>query len=469
MRDQGYLMPSSAGYRAPMVRLTTIHCPRCGANLPLEPEARAVTCAYCGTKSHVDSSGKATASSSASSSLSGVATLLLVLGLVGLIGFVAIVVGVFRSVSTDEPSAASASSAAPPSPSSDRPAFPEPPSPPPAAPAPTETIRVLQDAPLFVVDVNGDGRSEVVAPIERALGDAEASHYAVFNARDGAQLARTPPIEGFRDLVIAAVSKRLVIADRAGKLSCYDLVSGDAQWSTVLGERVGALCAADAPDSVLVETDARRLLSVDLLTGRQSETRARCLEPLARTQSSHDPRDRRDYDAPRGTEAYRCGGVTVMGSANFRVADQCLARGRVDTNRLDGMVGHRIWRHGRGWLVFGVRTPGTYVPMVGLLSGRSFVWKSEVPLSNPLEAEEGGPRQVALRGEILFVAYATGQNRRGVVTAFRATDGARLWTFEVPDAQRVRHLVASDDGVVVQAGDHLYSLAAIDGARRVTL
>jgi hypothetical protein len=186
---------------------------------------------------------------------------------------------------------------------------------------------------------------------------------------------------------------------------------------------------------------------------------------LARAESARDPRDRRDYQAPADVESYACGGVRVMGDQNYTVSDACLARAHINSDRLDGMVGHRLWRQGSDWLVFGVRKPGAYVPMVGRLRRGQFVWKSEVPAQNPLEAAEGGPRFSALAGDQLDIAYQSGRPARWSVTAFAAADGARRWTRELPEDLRggVNALGAADDRVFVQAGDALLLLDAAQG------
>jgi hypothetical protein len=184
---------------------------------------------------------------------------------------------------------------------------------------------------------------------------------------------------------------------------------------------------------------------------------------LSRATNDHDPRDRRDYSAPIGTESYRCGGVRVMGSQNYSVADQCLVRAKVDTDRLDGMIGHRLWRVAKGWLVMGIRKPGARVPMVGLIDRGKLAWKSEVPLDNPLDAEEGSPQAVGLSSNTVVLAYANGKDRRPFVTAFDVGSGARRWTAPLPGKERVAALQASNERVFVQSGHELLLLDAADG------
>ncbi|HEY5959790.1 MAG TPA: hypothetical protein VIV60_24720, partial [Polyangiaceae bacterium] len=222
-------------------------------------------------------------------------------------------------------------------------------------------------------------------------------------------------------------------------------------------------CAAKSTENVLLITDDERRLLIDVTTGRQTETKERCEVPLAFDHSHHDPRDRRDYSAPLGTESYDCGGVRVMGSENYVVPDACLQRGHVDSERLDGVNAHRIWKLQKDWLIFGVREPGARVPMVARLSKGKLVWKAQVPTENPLDASEGAPQNVALIGDLLAVAYETRKESRWFVTLFALGDGARRWT--VPVTGSVRSLAATSrpTRVVVQRDHDLLLLDPTNG------
>ncbi|MEO6603849.1 MAG: PQQ-binding-like beta-propeller repeat protein, partial [Polyangiaceae bacterium] len=234
-----------------------------------------------------------------------------------------------------------------------------------SAQAPPNEIR--EDFRPLLADVDGDGTADVVAAID-TTDAARTQHYAAFSGRDGHELARTPSIADRNGALTAVVGRRLVSASRAGQLTSYGLANGSQQWTTALGARATAFCNAKNGESLIVATDESRRLAIDLTTGRQSETKEPCNLLLTRADRNDDPRDRHDYDAPQGTESYHCGGVTVMGSQNYTVQDQCLARARIDTDRLDGFVGHRLWKMEQNWLAFGVRKPGARVPMLALVS-----------------------------------------------------------------------------------------------------
>lgn len=446
-----------------MARLVHATCPRCGAHVPVEPDTDRATCSYCGAAAIVAKTEQVPAHvpvRAAPATRRTNAGCVIVVVLVVLVLGIAAAGWLLVSDSAD-PSAGPVSIAVAPVPS-------VPNMVPAVLPAPVPpAFAVWSGAPLVVLDVDGDRRLEVVSPVRSASSSTE--HYAVFDARTLAKRTQTPPIEGLSRALVAGLGNRLVVATDAGQLTGYDLVSGDSQWSTALGERITMLCESDRAGSMHVETRDERKLTVDLTTGRQTETRDACGVLLARSDTPPRPRDRRDHSAPRGVEAWSCGGVTVMGSESYTVADACRTRGHVDTDRIEGMVGHRIWKQGAGWLVFGVRRPGTYVPMVARIERNALVWKTEVPASNPLDAEIGGPDLVVLVGDTLVVGYETGADDSQVLTAFLVADGTRRWTVPIAGGYGTPEMAALEDAVVVRTGDMLRVLAVADGAVRATL
>ncbi len=446
-----------------MPALKSVNCPSCAGDIQFDGASEQVTCRYCGTTSFIQQ-GRRRAPANMPVIIVGphVASLFaLALGL----GAALIAAGAALFVALRP-------SPAPPAPPKLALApvlAPTPPAPKAPEPPPAPVIRVLSDTPTLFADLDGDQKADAIAPISVSLAGARTEHYAVFAGTSAALLARTPTLPERRNALVALIERRLVIAQRNGQLSAYDLGSGDLQWSSTLGERVVALCKGPA-GAAHVTTDADRRLHLDLITGRQTPTREACATLLARADAARDPRDRRDHQAPLELESYSCGGVRVMGDQNYAVPDACLSRARVDSDRLDGMVGHRIWRQGADWLVFGVRKPGAYVPMVGRLRRGRFVWKSEVPAQNPLEAQEGGPRFAALAGDQLTLAYESGRPTRWWLTAFAAQDGARRWTRELPAELHGLHtLGAADDRVFVQADEALLFLDAAQGEPKASV
>jgi len=128
------------------------------------------------------------------------------------------------------------------------------------------------------------------------------------------------------------------------------------------------------------------------------------------------------------------------------------------------MVGHAVWKFAGGWLVFGVRKPGTYVPMVGLYERAKWTWKSEVPVANPLEAQEGGPRWLSLRGDSLVVGYESA--RKHYLTRLDARTGMRSWTVEVPSLVAIAQ---NEQLVVAHGADSARVLSLRDGSLLTTL
>jgi hypothetical protein len=442
-----------------MARLRNANCPSCAGDLQVDAQSDRVKCRYCGTTSFIAGRGKAPPD----------ARLIHVhmpRGLVLALWFgsaALLVTGIViaAALSSGEPRASLPLT--PQTPSVPAPAIQ---TPPPAPPPELPVLRARTESATLLADVDHDGHAELLAPITVSLAGKTTQHYAFFESRSLRELARTPALPDLRRDLVGAIGNRLLIAYHDGQLTAFDLTSGNEQWSTALGERVLALRVAKSTDSAHVTTDAQRKLLIDLTTGRQSETRDAGGAVLASADSQSDPRDRRDHQAPEGIEAYRCGGVRVMGSANYSVPDACQARAHIDTDRLPGMVGHRLWKDGSAWLVFGVRAPGAFVPMVGRLARGAFAWKSEVPVSDPLAAREGGPRFVALAAGRLFLGYETGRESAWFVTAFDVVQGTRLWTSPLPTPRgSLQALLAQSDRVFVLTGDALMAFEAGTGQR----
>jgi ribosomal protein S27AE len=444
-----------------MVKLKTAHCPRCGAEVKLDARRQQATCAYCGVTSYAE---RASVPGAPTVVIKAHATVYLSLAL----GLMAVIVAgvAIGTVGGDGARSVEPASmpAAEPLPAPPTAAAPKPP------PLPKTQLRIASFLPARLVDSDGDKRDELLVPIELTREGKRTQHVAVYAVPSGELLRRTVALEEPQRGLLAVTQQRLVVAQPDGQLRGYDLVSGDEQWSTALGERVAALCEADVADAIHVATDDDRNLLVDVKTGRQTATRTKCKVPLAISGGRGDPRDRRDYRAPHEVAAYRCGGVRVMGSENYTVPDACLVRAKVDSDRLDGMVGHALWSFGNAWLVFGVRKPGTYVPMVGLYERGRWRWKSEVPASNPLEAEQGGPRTISLRGDSLLIGYDGGRPERHYVTRFVASDGTRSWTAALPEgASSLLALLQGESAVVAHTGQAVLMFSPADGSLLTTL
>ena len=269
----------------------------------------------------------------------------------------------------------------------------------------------------------------------------------------------------------AVVHGRLLLLTRTGQVLGHELTAGKQQWSTALGDRGLRFCAASEPDAVLVVTADERVLLLDVKTGKQTPTRppATC-GPVATDQEydDHDPRDRSDARAPAGVLGVRCGSVRVMGSENFTVPDACRARAKFDPDRLGGLVAHALWQTPGGWLVIGVRDPGTHTPLVARVQGKALAWKADVPEGNPLLASEGGPSAITLAGDVIVAGYRLQTGSHEFLTAFALPDGKRLWHIDAP-GQSIDRLAATPNQLLVYADGSLSMLDLKTGALQRTI
>lgn len=446
-----------------MVSLKSVHCPRCGAEVRLDAKRERATCAFCGTTSYAESAHKVDAPVVVVKPHVTVYVSLALALLAVVVTAATVLVPMLTKVPADRPATKAATTSTFPATTAASVAVPAVPQKPPEAPL----LRVVSFTEARLLDTDGDKKDELLVPVEQTLTGKSSRHVAVYELASGKLLRQTPALEQPDNALIAFAHNRLVLAQPLGQVVGYDLASGDSQWSTALGERVAALCEADSKvaDALQVVTDDGRSLLLDVKTGRQSPTRTACRFPLAVSHGRHAPTDRRDYRAPRELDAFQCGGVRVMGSANYSVPDACKARAKVDGDRLDGVVAHAVWRQGAGWLVLGVRKPGAYVPMVGVYERGRWKWKSEAPAQNPLEAEQGGPRTPSLYGDSLIVSYGSGRPERQWLTRFDMRDGTRTWSLELPaSVSSLVSVAQSADAVLVHSNDAIRLLSVADGS-----
>lgn len=447
--------------RPAMASLVTTTCPKCGAHVPVPDGADRATCKYCQTVSVVKKTQAMPATAERSGGTGLLVPIMALVSVLALCG-VGVAVMTLRSNAASTP----AVTFAPPVATPEELPAPEVQAEPPVAPEetpPAPALRLRDGAPVFATDLEGDGTVELIAPVSLE----GAPLYAVFDAHTGAERVRTTPLPNADLLAVAgATVKRLIVTTRLGQLHAFDLASGAEQWTTALADSVLGLCTTRDGELHVSTADERHLL-LDLTTGRQTETRATCAPLQAFAEMRADPRDRHDYDAPLGVEAYRCGGTRVMGSANFTVPDIC--HGKIPSS-LDGLVAHRIWKHGAGWLIFGVRAPGRYVPKIALVERGRVVWSVDVPAQNPLEAEQGGPRETALVGTTLATLYTSESGDHNTwITAFDVADGRRLFSQELTGCDRVGELVATEDAFALRCDQQLRVLGATDGALRTSI
>jgi hypothetical protein len=119
-----------------------------------------------------------------------------------------------------------------------------------------------------------------------------------------------------------------------------------------------------------------------------------------------------------------------------------------------------------GFLVGGVRTPGSPVPQLALVARGRLVWKVVVPSSDRLEAAWHGIVVVS-RG-IAITAWQKSGVIAGYVSGFSLQTGDRLWDARVPSVGRLTPL----EGIVLvesKSGSDVRALDLKDGTERYRL
>ncbi len=450
-------------------------CPRCGAGLPVQPGVAFVVCTYCGTQSPVQAAPSAPQvapiASQRNAGFPVGCIVALALGLLVATGGAVAAYALFgfdlgstRAASTPGPaketgktesltvtrSSTSTSSVTTSTTTSS------------AAAEPKIESRFV---PL-IADLNGDGAPDFVVPatiLEKGITRA----YFGFDGVSGKELFRTKDLGGTIMSSQAALDHgRLLIADSSGKVTGFDVKSGDEQWATTLGDRVRRFCVAKEPDSLRVETADDRVIALDVKTGRQSPVAGKVKCEAANTNGRNEfklPEDRTDSDAPRGVKSVVCGSLRVMGDRNFFLPDQCPVQTGINPDKLEGMGAGAFWKVGKGWLVLGYRKPGTRIPMLGYHAGGKLVWKRDVPPQNPLEARMGSPEKVALGEGTVFAVYEAKPS--GVIAVDLESGGLR-WAAGLKSGQTISQIALAGDTVVVLSNGQALGFAAADGKQR---
>ncbi|MBA3545253.1 MAG: PQQ-binding-like beta-propeller repeat protein [Nannocystis sp.] len=447
-----------------MPQVIPARCPHCGASLKVDPRADSATCAYCGTTSLLRSKGTvAPGGAPVIIVASGGAKPLVIVGLVMVVVMVLVGVGVMSVTSRSEPAPAP----------SRNPVEVRPVEPVVRPPAPSDDATRLEVERLetgrrpLLADINGDATVDVLVLARLHMGERRWGAFTAFSGATGELLWYVDAPEDAQGTVAAVANGRLLLLTDAGQISGHELAAGKQQWSTALGDRGLRFCAATEPDSVLVPTADERVLLLDVKTGKQAPAQpsASC-RPLPSDQEfkDYDPRNRSDPRAPAGVTGVHCGSVRVMGSENFTVADECRKLAGFDPDRLGGLVAHALWQTPRGWLVIGVRDPGTHTPLVARVQGKALAWKADVPEGNPLLASEGGPSPIVLAGDVIVAGYRLRTGQQPWLTGFSLEDGKRLWHVEAPGGKSIDGAAAAPGQVLVYADGSIFVLDAATGA-----
>jgi outer membrane protein assembly factor BamB/DNA-directed RNA polymerase subunit RPC12/RpoP len=402
-----------------------VRCPQCGADLRVSSTDENVTCSYCGTTSFLQKRGVTAPPNMSVIVVSKGPSAVLVVALVAVaLGAVVTALLIVHQGARPTPPGYTRPVSVPTPP-------PKPVAPPPSPEPPRPEVERLRTSrrPL-IVDVDGDGKLDVIALADLRDGARGGSAFVALEGQTGKRLWQIGADDRGTDEYVAVAGGRLFVLGGSGQVQGYDLVTAARQWSTALGDKGHRFCAAREPDSVLVAVADGRVLALDVKTGRQtpSSTRTCASLPTDEDPDNEDPRDRTDPQAPVGTVGISCGGVTVMGDQNYTVPDACAVRAHVDSAHLGGMVAHALWQlPGGNWLAYGVRDPGTHSPLVGVLQKRKLLWKADVPPGNPLDAQDGGPHPIVLADDRVVAGYALKNDGSTRLAAFALSNGKRLW------------------------------------------
>ncbi len=323
-------------------------------------------------------------------------------------------------------------------------------------------LRVNRRPVLF--DVNGDGHDDAIVVVDSAGGSPT---HAAIDGMNGNVLWKSDvlPKSSNARFVVGAF---LLVPDDVGVLTAYDFKQSKPSWTASLGERVDDICDVIGSDVRVVLADNRSVI-VTLSTGEQAPA------PKTNPPCKPIPYLRRDAKksvtpvAPHVGEYVHCGSSTMITSdGTTTTPDACRGRAQMDLSKLDGISASELIVVDGGFLVVGTHRPGTAYPVIGLLKGKTLVWKSDVPDGNPLVASTGDPSSTELSGTEIYVAYEAGH--AAFVTAFALATGHRDWV--VPASKRGPTLWASHDTVFAFKGDAtgtLAGLAADTGAPRFSL
>jgi hypothetical protein len=297
----------------------------------------------------------------------------------------------------------------------------------------------------IVLDVNGDGRPEVLGVIRIYKGESYAPHAAAFEGdRRLWAVELAPDLADAHAIRLGLTGGRLVAALPSGSLLGLDPGTGAELFRLSLPERVKNLCAGPN-DGLRVELADERVLALDAARG---ETR---------------PAGKAERNAP-------CGGAWLSSSGDTPTT-RALGWPRVTLEERFKAWPHRPGRPGfsaeglsvdwaledlQAGVVYGLgqREVGTPVPgLVALEPGSGLaLWKVELPVREPLQAGTRPARALGVGGGRVAAVYEMNASPKGWrLACFQAKDGVRLWDVLLPESETG----GAPDSVVI-AGDRVY-------------
>ncbi|MBK9031668.1 MAG: PQQ-binding-like beta-propeller repeat protein [Myxococcales bacterium] len=440
------------------VRAINVRCPNCGASLTVDDGASSVACQYCGTSARIQTRSRVFQVPRA---------LPLAQGpiarqpfnravLIGPILFLVIAAAVGVSVVVRAPRRASPAAA-------------------PQAPQPGQSVSVEAPPPKIypdtwatgfplITDVDGDGGDDMIG-LTRNVHDGDRGQIGAFSGDTGAPLWRGDPIGTYSESVqntLYLAGDLILMATPAGELRAFARADGAPRWTAALGERINVACViGDQVAAAVVGTNDRRWHTVALVDGEQADAAApRRVEPRDRTRTSL-----------AWVEGKLPAGTCVPLPSNDRNAMPGLATADSWSKlpKIEGMSVVRLVRRGEGPIVaVGRKWPGTGVPMLAVLDGRTARWTTVVPDANPLEAR-ADDHHVTVGADAVFQVW---EGKDGPhLTAFDLADGRRRWdvALDKDQARVVIGAVIVGARVVVAGWGGLQAFGVTDGAFAYTL
>ncbi|MCA9663770.1 MAG: PQQ-binding-like beta-propeller repeat protein, partial [Myxococcales bacterium] len=111
------------------------------------------------------------------------------------------------------------------------------------------------NAPLELIDVNGDGDLDVVGRVNTFERSEQVVHFAAYDGKSGDELWRTASF-GTTSTEHSAKSRvigdAVVAGDSRGQLHAFALADGQPRWKVSLGEQVDHLCPGDDGEAIVV-------------------------------------------------------------------------------------------------------------------------------------------------------------------------------------------------------------------------
>lgn len=381
------------------VKLETMQCPRCGADVPVPPlGARSVRCEYCGNESRIvepEGKKKLTPEEVAKIDIRVVpptapapvptrpppkgSPVLVVLVLVVLVGAVAGAAVLLKSTVPGLPGG--------------------------------DDFQ-WRETPV-VANVDGDGVEDFVGTYA-TRGDDYPIYLAAFSGATQKQLWRYGPLgKNSSELRYAAAGSTIVLTDITPKLHLLDATTGKEKSSLLLSDRTDEICTTVGANTIWIRTVDDKQTSIDLTTGAAS--------PAPRPETCPKP-------------AFDCDFHGIARCTEDSVAPA-----------VEGFDPDYVLFEGTDAVALGSKSPGTAIPMaVGFdLKTKTVRWKKNL-VPNPPSQWDSRLHAAGLEQGRLVASYQQADGKAEHLTALDAKTGAPQWDVEVPHSD-----VSSGDAMTV--------------------